>query len=284
MLLLLLPAGAKAQAPPDTAGLHPARLWGGLATFALADAAALVALDRLWYAGYDRAPFHWYDDTHEYAQMDKGGHLLTSWQLTRVFSAYGRWAGLERAEAAWAGAALAFAFQGQIEVLDGTSAAWGASAGDLLANAAGSLLGGVQEASSEAPWLGLKYSYHPSPYRDPALGLAGNALKDYDGITYWAVVRPGRVLPEHVRWPAWLAVAVGYGGDGLAGPVSGRAKGGQPGPEHRRQLYLSLDLDVLAQQRWRQPWRTVGRMLSFVRVPAPALELGARTRWHWLYY
>ena len=52
----------------------------------------------------------------------------------------------------------------------------------------------------------------------------------------------------------------------------------------QRRLFVGLDFDVQAVD-WPQPWmRTLATVLTFVRIPAPALEVYPRARWHWLFF
>ncbi|MEX1056076.1 MAG: hypothetical protein WED81_08590, partial [Rhodothermales bacterium] len=180
----------------------------------------------------------------------------------------------------------------QIEFFDGLSAAYGASRTDILANLIGGAAGGAKVAfPEELSWITSKYSYHPSPYYDEEassvapLRYLGNVLKDYDGISYWLVIRPSELdLP--ISWPAWLGASVGYGATGLAHPLSGRTESGDSGgPVHRRQIFLSPDIDVFASGgSWPQPFRAIAGILSFVRFPSPALQVTPEVRWYWIYY
>jgi hypothetical protein len=304
-VLLLAPAeGARAQAgageaastggaaavvvlapPADSSvvSFRPGRFWVGVSVVAGLDAAALYGFTYLWYRDRASTSFHWVNDWHESVQQDKLGHLVTAWHLARVFGAFGRWSGRSRQQAGLFGGAGATAFQAQIEIFDAFAVAWGASWGDLLANAVGGAAGGLQVAYPDLNWFTVKYSYHRSPYYDDRYPFVGNALKDYDGITYWLVVRPERVLPGAAarRWPDWLALAAGYGGDGLAHPsLSGGAY-----PEHRRELYLALDLDVAGLSGdLPSPFREIADALSFLHLPAPALQLTPGVRWYWIFY
>lgn len=297
--------GYSGAAAPDTARrLHRGRLYAGLGAAAAANVAAVAALSSLWYEG-ERVPFHWYsegedvidrgwlDDWHTEAQMDKGGHVLTSYHIARLAGEYGRWSGLSDRRAGLAGAVLSSVFQGQIELFDGRDRNYGASRTDLLANTVGAALGGAKIAFPEqTAAFNLKLSYAVSPYYDRSVSpfaparLVGNVIKDYNGLTYWLAVKPSE-LGAPRGWPAWLGVAVGYAADSIAHPVSGLGPGGGPGPEHRRQVVLSLDADVLRHFRHRIPaWlRPVTMLLELYRLPAPAVEFtGGRVRLHALYF
>ena len=53
-----------------------------------------------------------------------------------------------------------------IEILDGQSAEWGASSGDLIANSLGSFLAIGQELKWNEQRIQLKYSYIPSQWAE----------------------------------------------------------------------------------------------------------------------
>ena len=291
----------------DAPRFHPRRFWPAVGGLVALDVGVMYGLSELWYSDQD-ASFKWYsdrledryphfegdgwlDDWHTYVQQDKGGHLFVAWQLARVFGEYGRWTGMTNEQAGLFGGAVSALFQSQIEIFDGFAKDYGASRTDVLANFVGGAVGGLQIAYPDRlSWFTAKYSYHPSPYyqedvsRLPPLTYVGNVLKDYDGISYWLVVRPEDLLTGQAKtyWPDWLAVSAGYSGDGLGHPISG--VGGTP--EHRRQLYLSLDLDLLGRHTrdWPQPYRALAGFFAFIRLPMPALQLAPGLRWHWLYY
>lgn len=278
--------------------LHRRRLYTGLGLMGALDVGGLVALADLWYS--DRpVPFHWYsdappsatipddgwlDDWHTYVQMDKGGHLLSSYHITRLVGEYGRWSGLSDRGSALLGAGASLFFQTQIEYFDGLDSTYGASRTDLLANVVGATVGALKVGyPRQTAWFDLKLSYSPSRYYDKTvssvvpLRVLGNAVKDYEGLTYWLALRPSE-LGAPAWWPSWLGVAAGYGGKHLAHPVSGLFEPGHTGPNvHVRQYYLSLDLALLRHYREQIPaWlRPVTMFLELVRLPAPALELSS---------
>lgn len=270
---------------------RPRRLWWGLGGAAVLDAGGMVALHRLWYANTARTEWHWYDraggrtwydDWFTYEQQDKLGHVYSSWALTHAAIAYGRWSGLSRRKAALLGVGASTVFHAQIEFFDGFSDAYGASRTDLLANATGSALAGVQHLYPDATdWFALKYSYRPSPYYDPDRAL-GNAIQDYQGITFWLSLRPERMLPRRAGryWPDGLALSVGHSGTGLGHPISGVGNT----PEHRRQLYVGPDVVVGELIDLPPSLRVVERVLSFIRLPLPTLQVAPNVQWHWVYF
>ena len=298
VLWLTFVHGVATAQSPDSSGFKPGRFWPGVAGFAAADVVTMVGLNSLWYSGHERTPFHWHggrrwdDDWNTYVQQDKFGHAIVAYHLARVFGEYGLWSGLTRKQAGVFGGAVSAVFQSQIELFDGLSEEYGASRTDILANIVGGAAGAAKVAYPERlAWFTLKYSYHPSPYYDEEISSAaplrflGNALKDYDGISYWFAVRPSE-LEISDRWPSWLGVAVGYSGTGLAHPVSGLTEeGGAGGPTHRRQVFIAPDLDLTdVREKWPQPFRGIAGFFSFLRLPAPALQLTPEIRWFWVYY
>ena len=101
---------------------------------------ALVGLNQLWYADYPKSDFHFINDNGEWLQMDKMGHISSSYYTgVAGIKAY-EWAGFSRKKAIWYGGMTGSFFLTIIEILDGHSAEWGASSGDLIANTTGSLL------------------------------------------------------------------------------------------------------------------------------------------------
>ena len=294
---------------------RPKRLWLGVAGYAAIDVPVMYGLTQLWYDEESRTSFHWYsdsdnatasgqlddgwlDDWNTYVQQDKLGHLVTSWHLARIFGAYGRWSGLSDGRAGLFGAVMSTAFQTQIEIYDGFDRNYGASRTDLLANAVGAAVGGLKVAYPERlGWFEAKYSYHASSYYDASKGsnaafrYLGNTIKDYDGISYWLVVRPDELLTGRVRqrWPDWLGLSVGYTADGIEHALSGRREarlGAGPGTEHERVLLIGPDFDLLhfAAEHAPEPWASFADALSFIRIPAPALQITSGLKMHWLYW
>jgi hypothetical protein len=52
--------------------------------FSCAAQGALVGLNQLWYADYARSDFHFINDNAEWLQMDKAGHIYSSYHLGRL--------------------------------------------------------------------------------------------------------------------------------------------------------------------------------------------------------
>jgi uncharacterized protein YfiM (DUF2279 family) len=243
---------------------------------ALGMAGTFYALDKAWYAGYDRSAFHTFDDSGEWLQMDKAGHLFSAYTL-------GSWghALLDRCAtkprmADLAGGSLGLLFLSGVEVLDGTSSGWGFSWSDMAANVGGAGLFIGQELAWGEQRLYLKLSAHGTSYaaQRPDLlgeGIAERTLKDYNGQTIWLSANLDRFAPDR-GLPPWLNVAVGYGAEGMisAFPVELQEQG--MGDGRYRQFYLSPDVDLTRIPTRSKVLRTVLFVLNGVKVPLPALE------------
>ncbi|MBN4051411.1 DUF2279 domain-containing protein [bacterium AH-315-M05] len=241
---------------------------------------SLVGLNKLWYSGYPRSSFHFFNDNDEWLQVDKVGHVVTAWYVGKVGMDLLKWSGVERKKAIWYGGSLGFIFLTAIEILDGFSAEWGASAGDLGANLLGSALLIGQELGWDEQRIVLKYSFHQTPlakYRPRLLGssLSENLLKDYNGQTYWMSVNIYSFLHEESRFLKWLNISFGYGAYGMTGGSNNPTDvDGKPIPyfERYRQYYLSLDIDLARIPTRSKFLKTCFSAFGFIKIPFPTLE------------
>lgn len=241
------------------------------------------ALNEQWYKNYPRSSFHLFNDNDEWLQMDKAGHLTSSYFIGRTGINLLKWGGVEQRKAAWFGGMLGSVYLGAIEMLDGFSAQWGFSYGDIAANTLGSGIVTAQELIWKEQRIAFKYSFTGSryaPYRPALLGWSLNErmLKDYNGQTYWMSVNIHSFLNEEARFPRWLNVAFGYGADGMTGgrenPVHINGRNGRPVYfERYRQYYLSLDVDLSKIKTRSHFLNALFETVGFIKFPAPALEL-----------
>ena len=253
--------------------------------------AAYVALAEIWYADYPKSKFHFINDNDEWLQMDKVGHGFAGYHLARTGSELLHWSGMKGNERLIYGAGAGFVFLSAIEIFDGHSAKWGASLGDLGANAAGTALYVSQELLWKEQRIIPKFSFHTTPYanvRPDALGNSFNEqiLKDYNGQTYWLSANPHSFFKSS-GIPVWLNVAVGYGAEGM---ITGRNRLVNtvflPESSRFRQYYLSLDVD-LARIKTKSPiLKTVFSVLNSVKIPAPTFEIqsSGSTKFHLIYF
>lgn len=268
------------------------RLFFITGTEAILYTGSLCALNELWYKDYPRSSFHFFNDNKEWLQMDKVGHITTSYYIGRVGIGLFKWAGMERKKAIWYGGMLGSVYQTTIEILDAYSANWGFSIGDFAANTSGSFLVVAQELLWNEQRMVLKYSFQQSKfahYRPNLLGsnLKENILKDYNGQTYWLSVNPASFMRKQHFFPRWLNVAIGYGAEGMTGGMQNPLIMDQEGQaldfERYRQWYVSLDIDLTRIKTRSVFLKTLFTTIGFVKIPCPALELDKRgIRGNWI--
>lgn len=239
----------------------------------------LSYLSFVWYKDHQRVPFHFYDDSRGYLQLDKFGHAYAAyWESYSAYQAL-RWAGVEKKKALiWAGP-VGFLFQAPIEVFDGMYEGWGFSWWDIAANTFGSTLFTLQQAFFDEQIILMKFSYSPSGYPKYHDILGENEFQsfflDYNGHTHWLSVNINKALGLNFT-PKWLNFALGYSANGMIhefdNPTWYR---GEPFPELQRyrQLLFSLDIDLTripVRKRW---VRVLLKTLNTIKVPFPALEI-----------
>ncbi|WP_229203294.1 DUF2279 domain-containing protein [Dyadobacter jejuensis] len=240
-------------------------------------AGTLVGLSKAWYKN-DPTHFKIKDDTYEWLQMDKMGHLYTSYQIARHTAAIYKTAGISKRQMIVYGAVSGIIFQTPIEILDGFSPDYGFSPGDMIANVAGSTLFYGQMALWDEIRIQPKFSTHFTGYSKVRPGLLGETpaerlLKDYNGQTYWFSGSPKSFLPGS-KWPAWLCLSVGYGIDGMVSAETNlsREMGYKPG----RQFYLSIDVDLTKLNTRSKFLKTLAFITNSIKIPAPALVVSGK--------
>lgn len=272
--------------PSDT--LNTSRRNAVIITETALASATLIGLNQLWYADYPRSNFKTLDDSNEWLQMDKMGHVFSSYQLGRVGANTLKWAGVGEKDQLIYGSTLGFSFLTAVEVLDGFSEEWGFSWSDMAANATGTALFVGQELLWEEQCIVLKYSFHRTQFAKQRPNKLGNGfseefIKDYNGQTYWLSANINSFLKTETI-PNWLNLAFGYGAEGM---LTGDATDPIFLNQNRiRQYYLSLDVDLTRIKTNSQFLKTIFSVFNVIKVPFPALEINGngRVKWHSLYF
>ena len=254
-------------------------------------AISLVGLNQLWYADYPRSNFHFINDNQEWLQMDKAGHVFSAYHIGRLGSEMLQWSGAGTKQQLIYGAGLGFAFLTAVEVLDGFSSEWGASTGDVIANAGGTALYVSQELLWKEQRITPKFSFHTTrfaQYRPEVLGgnFSEQILKDYNGQTYWLSANLKSFFKE-AKIPKILNIAIGYGADGmLNGKDENSVIISELNQPKSRQFYLSLDLDLTKIETKSHFLKTFFSVFSVLKIPAPTIEYSANegVRAHLLYF
>lgn len=264
----------------DTNKIHKGRLTGVLAVQGALYVGSLAGLYFAWYRDYPQSTFHLFNDNGEWMQMDKMAHATTAYYISRIGHASYRWAGVDRNHSIWFGGLLGFAYMLNIEILDGFSAEWGFSLGDLAANTTGCVIFMAQQFAWDEQRILLKYSYHPTQYpqyRPDLLGdnLVQNMLKDYNGMTFWLSGNIYSFLPKSSKFPHWLNVSIGYGAEGMTGAFSNPdgVQGDQiPQFKQYRKFFLSVDVDLTRIPTRSKVLKGIFNVIGFLKIPAPTLE------------
>lgn len=262
---------------------------------------AMAGLYSTWYKNYPQSKFHTFNDWDEWMQMDKFGHVYSTYAESLISNEMWRLSGMERKKRIWISGLTGIAYQTVIEVLDGFCAQWGFSWGDMGANVLGSGLFVAQELAWDEQKIQLKWSFHPNRYRDPVIAARSRAifgktdleraLKDYNGQTYWLSTGIKILFPKsHV--PAWLQISLGTGINNVLGARSNKAlnEAGQitfdrTDLRRYREWYLSPDIDLSKIPTRKKGVRMLLNMLNVIKIPAPALQYGnGKLSLNWLFF
>ncbi len=257
--------------------------------------ASILLLNEIWYKNYPKSKFHFFDDSHEWLQMDKLGHITTSYYIGLAGIEAMKWSGLPSPKRAWLGGTLGLFYLTGVEILDGTSAQWGFSPSDFLADALGSGLVIGQDLAWQEQRIRLKISAHLSPYAQFRPNLLGSTpterlLKDYNGQTIWLSINPSSFLSQETLFPKWLNIALGYGAQNLLSgepdiPVYYQGNNIQPLFQRYRQYYLSLDIDLTRTTIKNPILKALTRPFGLIKIPFPALEYSqGKFTGHWFYF
>lgn len=327
ILLLFIPVLAFSQqtdsiAPAKLKFFQPAPKFNkvrfGCLTAGIASAytGVVIGLDRVWYASYPRSGLHFFNDWHEWRGMDKAGHLMTTYFESKWVGNMYKWAGVPAKKARWIGFGAGMLFQATLETLDGTSAEWGFSWGDIGFNTIGATLYVGQELLWNEQRLHIKLSVHKPHYsdaplasvynpnvttslRDRANHLYGSAFhemffKEYNGQTIWASLNIASFCRKKPKWlPEWLNVAVGYGVENLYGArrntwydEEGNRFKAPDGYKRCSQFYLSFDVDFERIPVRQRGWKVLFGILNVFKVPFPTLEVNTlgKVRFHPMYF
>jgi hypothetical protein len=298
-IFILLFSPIWGQQPDTIAGdtvvdsVNKARLTGLIIGGSAIYAGTMFGLYQLWYKDYPQSSFHFINDNDEWLQLDKCGHATTAYYLGMVGYESFRWAGVNKRKSAWYGGSLGFMYLTVIEILDGFSAEWGASGGDLLANTFGSAAFISQQLIWDEQRFQIKWSVHYTDYAQFNSDLLGRnnlerIIKDYNGQTYWLSGNIHSFLKKESRFPKWLNMAAGYGGEGMTGASSNPTEiDGVPLPyfERYRKYYIAPDIDLSRIDTGSQTFNMLLKFLGIFKFPLPTLEFSNKgVRFHPLYF
>lgn len=265
-----------AQISDSTKALHIA-----LGTEIVLYSATMYGLNELWYKDYPKSSFHWINDNYNWLQMDKLGHATTAYQVGMLGKDLMKWGGVNERKALWYGGLYGAFFLTSIETLDGFSKEWGASWGDLIANASGTFIFISQELLWKKQRIQMKYSFRPSKYAKYNTDLLGSnfleqSLKDYNGQIYWLSFNVNSF--KKTSLPDWLNIAFGYSADGMY-------NGSKYEEGTYREIYTSLDVNLRMIKTNKKFFDKVLKIFSFIKIPMPALKFSQnKLKFYYFHY
>lgn len=273
--------------------LNKSKLQAAIITESALYFGSMAYLQFIWYKDQERVPFHFYDDSKGFLQIDKMGHAYGAYTESYLCYKWLRNAGVNKKKSLLYGGTMGIILQTPIEVFDGLYENWGFSWSDMAANTAGSLLVMGQEVLFDRQILQYKFSFTRSIYAPQSNGYLGdNTLEslflDYNGHTYWLSTNVNNFLLKD-KIPSWVNIAVGYSANGMYGEFENRTTWrGVPLPEAERyrQFFLSPDIDWTQIPTDSKFLKGLFQALNFIKIPAPALELDGRGKFkaHWIYF
>ncbi|HYG03946.1 MAG TPA: DUF2279 domain-containing protein [Chryseosolibacter sp.] len=259
-----------------------------LNTFVIGGSAAyatgMIGLHQLWYKDSKQQRFTIFNDNAEWKQVDKLGHAFSSFYIASGTQRALLWAGVDEKKANIYGALTGFLTLVPIEIFDSYAADYGGSPGDLLADAAGSILFYSQQALWNETRIYPRFSYRPSSYAGLRPNILGDdnisrIFKDYNGQTYWLSFD----MDKFARFPKWVNLSVGYGADAMV--YARDHENARAGFSSYRQLYLALDVDLTAFRSRSKTLNTLIYLANMIRLPAPTIEFSERgTRFHAFFF
>ena len=248
----------------------------------------LLVLNKYWYAGYPRQRMGSYDDAKEWMQMDKLGHIYSSYLEARLSNEVWQAANVSKRKSVLLGAVAAFIYQGGFELLDGTSAQYGFSWSDMIANTAGisiyasqQLIWGEQRIQPKLSFSNQRYDNTLQQRVNNLYGTNGaqRFLKDYNGQTYWYSANLSAFTTNNTKLPKWLNIAVGIGATGMLGGYTNTWKDAAGNSitrndiRRQRQYYLAPDIDFTKIKTKKRAIKMLLHIANLVKLPTPGLLL-----------
>ena len=232
----------------------------------------LVAMNELWYKNYPKSNFHFINDNSSWLQMDKMGHIATSYYSGVNGIKLYRWAGIDDKKAIWIGGLRGTFYNSIIEILDGFSENWGASMGDFASNSFGSFIAISQELYWKEQRILIKYSYSRSDLSYQNSELFGDnffqrTFKDYNGQTYWISMNINSIFrSDNSQFPDWLNLALGHSAKGMTSPNNTTNDG------RYRQFFLSFDIDLMRIKSKNKILSVLSNVFGYIKIPFPTVE------------
>jgi uncharacterized protein YfiM (DUF2279 family) len=231
-----------------------------------------------WWSG-ERVSFFFREDwDQDFRDQDKFGHMWGAYTLQRGGYTLLRGACVSQRRAVLYSALYSTLFQLQIEIWDGFYENFGFSWGDVLANTAGMSLGVLHAVRPSTRVVKPTISYsRTAAMKDQRPGDEIRYSIDYAGQTFWFSFDVDAMLPPAASryWPGLLRLSAGHSVTDwvLPRPAGVGPETPQQVVRGRRQILLSLDLDLSKLPGSHPVWVFFKDQLSYYRLPAPALQI-----------
>ena len=251
-------------------------------------AATLVSVhtsqQHAWWSG-QRQAFHFTEDWGSALQVDKFGHAFGAYSMSYVFSEVYLVSGFNVDDADFYGSITGGLYQTYVETEDGHARDWGFSPSDWYFDALGATYFLAQHYIPFLQNFTPKWQYVPSEWvGKPIISRQRTFVDDYNSSTFWLSVNMHNLLDGKAKelWPAWLNLAVGYGGDKIDFTPDPT---GPPDQLSQRRYIVGLDVcfDQIIPKNgavsnwWLQTFR-------YIKFPGPAIEFSpGRTKVYLLY-
>lgn len=243
----------------------------------------VIGMSKIWYADYPKSKFHTFNDFHNWLQMDKFGHAFTANKLSLFASDLFFWSGLKKRNSVIIGSAIGLGLQTSLEFMDGTSAEWGFSWGDMVFNMLGSSTYAFQELVWNEQRFIYKFSYHPTEYASVRPEILGSTfserfLKDYNGQTYWLSFSPSSFFKSS-KIPSWVCLSFGYSVDQkLVGDKEiYYSTINNTTYFSKREFIFSLDVDFSNLPIKRLWLKSIVKQFNCIKIPFPSLVFSNNT-------
>lgn len=251
----------------------------------------------LWYQYENFSQFHWFDDWQEWKQMDKLGHLFSTFHLSSLLCTIlgyllkKKTQPLPQHDLFFFSSFISFLLISSIEILDGFAPNYGASIYDLIANALGAVLFNVQKIYLSKFFLLPKFSFHFTKFATERPNVLGDnklmqIFKDYNGQTYWYSLPFFSFFgKKHLpKWVSYIHLAIGYSAEEM---IFGRVYQNEAiGLFPLRRYFISFDLLFPAFSSKYALINSFIFLLNAIKLPFPTLEWNERDGfiWHWIYF
>lgn len=242
---------------------------------------AIILLNQEAFWKYSKeVPFHISNDPPYAMHIDKFSHFYGSAIGSDLIGDSYRLAGVSDETSLWLGAGLTVAAGLAIEMEDarhGQDPEYGFSFGDLGGDISGASLPLLRYYFPIFNRLQTKLSIWPSAaYKT---GIYKTLADDYESQYYWLSFDLHDVTPL----PKWMNLAFGFSAENLLRPANGLGyQTPSPNGVAYTDIFFGPDINLKGVPIEGSFWQDLIDVLSYVRIPLPALQFYPRVKFWWL--